>query len=98
MTMAQFTAASNGGYQGAMQLIGALKRAGIEAGITTGGVWVSITPDQVPLAEKACKDNNGKLICGPTDHQSEILAQSPDGWEVLKKATNDAIAVKKEWT
>ena len=96
--MASFTASNNNGYQGAMQLIYALRRAGIEAGITAGGVWVNCEPDQIPLATKVCEENNGCLNCGPTDHQADVLMQSASGQEVLKQATGNAIALKKEWT
>jgi hypothetical protein len=95
--MAHFTASNNGGYPGAMQLIYALKRAGIEAGITAGGVWVDCSPDQIPLATETCRANGGRLDCGPTEHQADILMQSADGQKVLERATGDAIALKQEW-
>ena len=96
--MANFTASNNGGYSGAMQLIGALKRAGIDAGITAGGVWVYCEPDQIPLATETCKANGGRLNCGPTDHQADILMQSASGQQILEQATGNAIALKQEWT
>lgn len=95
--MATFTASNKDGYQGALKLISALKQSGIEAWITAGGVGVCCEPAQIRTASDVCKAQGGSLDCGPTAHQQDVLMQSQSGYEILKQATGDAIALKQEW-
>ncbi len=94
--MARFSAHA-GSYQNACNLIEKLKSAGIESNITAGGIAIYCEPDQVNDAKAICKELGASFKGGYTSHQEDMMLQSQDGYEHLKQATNDAIAVIKEW-
>lgn len=95
--MALFTAECRG-YQNALDLIDRLKLAGIDSNITAGGVAVHITPDQLQQAQALCRELGCSFDPGVSGHQQEVLMMSDAGFEALKRVTDDAIAVLKEWS
>jgi hypothetical protein len=94
--MAQFSS-SAGTYQNACNLMDRLKEAGIRSNITAGGISIHCEPDQVNQARSICKEFKASFDAGYTAHQEDIMLRSPSGYEELKRAKNDAIAVIKEW-
>ncbi|MEL7503149.1 MAG: hypothetical protein AAFN18_11840 [Cyanobacteria bacterium J06554_6] len=95
--MALYTA-DPGSYSAAFDLIDALKKKGIEANITVGGVAVHIEPSQMPTAQAVCKEQGARLHAGYSAAQEAVFLNSEDGLSHLGQVTGDAQSVINEWS
>lgn len=93
--MAVFSA-DPGAYLNACNLIKALRKAGIEAYITAGGVSVQCQPNEVNLAQEICKSFKASFKAGLTSHQEDIVLKNK-GVDELVTMTENARSIIKEW-
>jgi hypothetical protein len=63
------------GYSEACVCISALKTAGIDAGITTGGIWVDLA-EPTAEAEAIVKQHGGQLLPGGSTTTMEFAIQT----------------------
>jgi hypothetical protein len=96
MQMSRFTAEGLS-YSDACKLIDTLKTAGIDANITSGGVAVHPTPEQVNDAAAICKAAKAYYAPGYSMQQENVMLQTSDGWDIVERVTNNARAVVQEW-
>jgi hypothetical protein len=95
--MARFTAEGPLSYEKACVLISDLKKNGIDANITAGGVSLYPEPEQIESAQEICKRHGAGFYPGFSSAQEGVMLKSDDGWKVAEKVTNDARALRNEW-
>ncbi|MBD2458360.1 hypothetical protein H6G80_30370 [Nostoc sp. FACHB-87] len=93
--MALFTAEGLS-YPQALKLIEILKKEGIESNITSGGVAVKISPEQVNKAQKICEKMGANFNAGYSTTEENTLIK---GGEIknIERVKNDSSAIIQEW-
>jgi hypothetical protein len=94
--MAVFSAETDG-YKESLALIDTLKTMRIHACIAPGCVSIFCYPDQVPLIQQACKEQNALFRTGYIGKTQDLLLKSQDGVELLKKVQGNSQAIVNEW-
>lgn len=93
--MALFTAETYN-YDNACALIKALAVVGIDANITTGGVAIHVTPDQVNQAESICGHFKASFKAGYSAHEEDAMLHG-GSFDHVERVTNNAQSIKQEW-
>lgn len=83
-------------YPQALKLIEDLKAQGIEGCITSGGVSIQATPDQINQAQSICLENGASFDAGFSAHEENILIRN-GSIDFVERVTDNAIAVLQEW-
>lgn len=93
--MSVFTSCA-GTYSNACDLIEALKLQGIRSNITTGGVDIHCTPEQINIAREICKRYSASFDAGFTRFEKELLLETGEA-ALIKQVTGDSVSLIKEW-
>ncbi len=95
MIASMFTA-ENLMYSEALNLIEALKQENIYASITTGGVAIQCTPDQINRAREICLQLGASFNAGYSGFEKHFMLRH-GSLDHVEEVTGNMIALIKEW-
>lgn len=81
-------------YPEALQLIEALKEINVFSEITTGGVSIQCTSDQISSVKQVCRKHNATFKAGLSAHEEDVIARGGNS-DYVRKINDKAIATKR---
>lgn len=101
--MPSYTAEGPGGYGVAIAVKRSLARAGFEAGVTVGGLWVVLEPQQIPYVKSIVAEFNWYLRGGASSAMliaMEEMSIADGEWQSTRDMHDkgrDSQSIVQEW-